>query len=651
MLTNLFGIVMKAFYNMFNNYGIAILVFTLFSKIILFPVSLIVQKNSVKFLSIKPQLNKIKIDNYGDDNRITELESKLYKKEKYNPFFSAIPLILQIVILVILINIVTNPITYISNIDQGEREALINQVDNSKYKELKIIKEVKNENIKNKELQQLDLSFINYDLSDISIDTHNYLFPFIAALSTLVYCLISMKYNVLQKEESLFYNLVTTILSVLLSVYLGLYVPYGIALYWIFSNILAILQLFLLNAIINPKKYVDYKELELTKKKLKELSIDNRSRSIKQKEKADYKRFFSIDNKHFVIYGENKSYYRYFKGIINYLLKNSNIIIHYITSDIYDDAFKIDSDRFKCYYIGKAKLISLMMKMDSDIVLMTTPDLDNYHLKKSLIKKDIEYIFLPHGIGNHNVFGRKGSLDNFDTIFALDKYQKKEIEAGNKVYNLNRKVVELGYPMLDEMINNYKPKKISKRIIIAPSWQKDNIMDLCIDNIIDILTKKYDVIIRPHPQYLKYNKDKLLKYNGRKHIKIQDDYTDLSNIFDSEILITDWSAIAYEYAYTTKKSVIFINTPMKVLNKDYKKLNIDIFELKTRDIIGKSINLDELEDLEKTVEYLINNKQKYSKRITRLYKNNVYNPGNSSEVAAKYIASSIKEKISRRKHD
>ena len=100
MITSFLSIFMKFFYNLFHNYGLAILFFTIVSKIILFPVSLLVQKNSIKLVSLRPKINRIKIDYYGDDDKITELESKLYKEEKYNPFLSVIPLIIQLVILI-----------------------------------------------------------------------------------------------------------------------------------------------------------------------------------------------------------------------------------------------------------------------------------------------------------------------------------------------------------------------------------------------------------------------------------------------------------------------------------------------------------------------------------------------------------------------
>lgn len=655
MITSFLSIFMKFFYNLFHNYGLAILFFTIVSKIILFPVSLLVQKNSIKLVSLRPKINRIKIDYYGDDDKITELESKLYKEEKYNPFLSVIPLIIQLVILICFVQIVNNPITYISNVDSKTRDLLVAEVsEESNYQELEVLRKVKNHEINNKELEKIDLEVFNYDLSLIPVNLHNYLFPLLAALSSLIYCLYDMKKNVLQREQSTRYKIITMLISVSLSLYLGLYVPSGVALYWIFSNLLAMVVLFLLNTVMKPTKYIDYSELEKSNAELATLTVEDRSKDVIKREKVDYKRFFKIDNKHLVIYAEDSGYYKYYRGIINYLLEHSNLIIHYITSDYSDPVLKENTEQFKAYYIGEKKLISLMMKMDSDIVLMTVPDLDKYHIKRSYVRKDIEYIFIHHGIGNYNCSCKKGSLDHFDTIFAFGKYQRKEITEGNKVYNLKRKVVDVGYPLLDEMLIEEKFKN-NKTIIIAPSWQKDNIMETCIDEIINILKKNFKLIVRPHPYYVKHNKNKMKqlkdKYCNNKNVIIQDDYSTIGNILDSEILITDWSGISYEYAFITKRPVISINTPMRVLNKDYQELGIEIFELYSRDIIGKSIDLDKLNTIDKVAKDMIKNKAKYSKKIEDFFEENVYNIGTSSEVAAKYLVNSIQEKIKRRKHD
>jgi hypothetical protein len=78
--------------------------------------------------------------------------------------------------------------------------------------------------------------------------------------------------------------------------------------------------------------------------------------------------------------------------VIEYLLSHTKVPIHYITSDPDDIIFKIaeKEPRIKPYYIGEKRLITLMMKMDADVVVMTMPDLENYHIKRSYIRKDID---------------------------------------------------------------------------------------------------------------------------------------------------------------------------------------------------------------------------------------------------------------------
>ena len=65
-----------------------------------------------------------------------------------------------------------------------------------------------------------------------------------------------------------------------------------------------------------------------------------------------------------------------------------------------------DYSNLKAYYIEEKKLITLMMKMDADVVVMTMPDLENYHIKKSYIRKDIVYVYIPHGIDSINLTQR-----------------------------------------------------------------------------------------------------------------------------------------------------------------------------------------------------------------------------------------------------
>ena len=87
----------------------------------------------------------------------------------------------------------------------------------------------------------------------------------------------------------------------------------------------------------------------------------------------------------------------------------------------------------------------------------------------------------------------------------------KEAIKTNEVYNIqNRKLVEWGYSLLDDMIKDYETQKANdtNTILIAPSWQKDNIVDLCLEEMLDNLgNSNYEIVVRPHPQHVRHKKE------------------------------------------------------------------------------------------------------------------------------------------------
>lgn len=82
ILSSALGYVMAFCYKLISNYGIAIILFTLISKIVLLPVSIWVQKNSIKMVKMQPEINRIKTRHFGDKDAIADEQSKLFKKEK-----------------------------------------------------------------------------------------------------------------------------------------------------------------------------------------------------------------------------------------------------------------------------------------------------------------------------------------------------------------------------------------------------------------------------------------------------------------------------------------------------------------------------------------------------------------------------------------
>lgn len=622
--------IMKQCYTLCGNYGVAVILFTFITKIILLPVSVWVQKNSIKMVKIQPNINFLKVRHFGDADAIAEGQNKLFRQAGYHPLASIVPTVIQLVLLM----------AVIAAIKAGMADSSI------------------------------DMRFLGVDLSLIPAQGRGWLIlsPIAAGASAWLMCAAQNQSNVLQAEQDNWNKYGMLILSVGLSLYLGWFVSVGVALYWVASNLFSIAQLYLLNMAIDPKKYVDYARLEESKKQLSELQQlggkrhGREARELARRERADYKRFFSVLNKHLVFYSESSGFYKYYKGIIEYILKNTNIAVHYITSDPNDQVFAISQSqpRLKPYYIAEKRLITLMMKLDCDVMVMTMPDIENFHIKRSYVRKDIEYVYVPHCIDSINMTMRTGAVDHYDSVLCVGKHQKEEITNTEAVYGLPHKtLVDWGYTLLDEMRAQYAASahedKPGKKILIAPSWQKDNIVDSCLEEILDTLKGRgYQITVRPHPQEVRlkqaYMEQLEAKYAADRDVEIQTDFSSNSTVFEADLLITDWSGITYEYAFTTLRPVLFIDTPMKVMNPEYEKINTPPINIWMREVIGAVVKPDELEKLPEAVERLLSGRDEYRERIDRFVHEYVYNLGNSGEVGAKYIINEIQKKIKERKN-
>ena len=566
------GAVMDWCYGFLLNYGWAILLFTLISKIILLPISVWVQKNSIKMVEIQPAVNRIKAKYYGDADTIAEEQAKMYKEKGYHPMASLVPLFLQIVILMGVVAVIR------ARIAGGQ-----------------------------------EMQFLGFDLTLVPSEALGKMLviPFAAALSAAALCIAQNRSNVLQHEQSKLNQWGMSVFSVGLSLFLGFFVPGGIGLYWIASNLLAILQLYLLNLAIPPKKYVDYEELEASRQALAALESLNAgqviSREDKAREKADYKRFFSIAGKHLVFYSERSGFYRYYKDIIETLLKKTSVRIHYVTNDPKDQIFELakNEPRILPYYISIKKMVTLMMRLECDICVMTTPDLDNYYLKRSLMKKDIEYVFVPHDPSSAHMGFRDHALDHFDTVFMTGPHIKDEVRATEKLYGTKEKtLVEFGYPLMDDLVEGYRSLPQKKegpvQILIAPSWQEDNLLDSCADDLIrSLYGAGYKVIVRPHPEYAKRWPDRLQLLKERwsaeegERLVFEYDFSSGSSVYSSDLLVTDWSGIGIEFGLATGKPVMFVNTKMKVENPNWEAVGIVPQEIRLRSILGRAIEKSE----------------------------------------------------------
>ncbi len=682
------GYLMKWCWQLVGNYGLAIILFTLATKFVLLPISIWIQKNSILMVKIQPEINFLKAKYAGNMDMIAEEQTKLFKREKYHPMLSVIPLLLQVFLLLAVVYIIYHPMNYLFGISEETITAMaqflkldtedsscqlliMEAIQNGSITSASIITGVSSETLVSviASVNAFKLRFLGMNLSTFPSEVWGLytLVPLAAGLSSFFMCWTQNLSNVLQHEQSKLNQYGIMAISVALSLYLGIFVPSGIALYWIASNLLSIAQMYLLNVAIDPKKYVDYEALEASRKALSESKafgkIDKKDplyKEMKKKERQDYKAFKHVANKHVVFYSEKSGFYRYYKDLIEEMLKRSNVVIHYVTNDYNDVVFKVaeTEPRLKPYYISLKKTAVLMMLVETDVFLMTTPDLDKYYLKRSFIKKDIEYIYVPHDTMSAHMGFNEGAFDAFDTILCASPHFLKETRETEKVYGLKPKtLVEFGFPLLDELVEKGKAENLTKKsdsvkdILIAPSWQEDNVLDSCIDGLIEKLyCDDYRITVRPHPEYVKrfgYRLNELVnKYKDYDENKLifELDFSTNKSTYSADLLITDWSGIAAEYCFATQRPAIFINTKPKVCNQNWKKIDIVPEEIKIRDILGKSIEKEQVANVDQTVKELFEKSEEYKKVINEYFKTFTFNHGTAAQAGAKYVLNSIVEK-------
>jgi YidC/Oxa1 family membrane protein insertase len=270
-------------------------------------------------------------------------------------------------------------------------------------------------------------------------------------------CIIQNKINVLQIEQSAASQWGMTIFMIAFSTYFAFIVPNGIGLYWIFGNLFSIPVMYLVNIIYSPKKYIDYATLNKMKEKEKEnAEIKKKNNKLSKQHYKELCKGDTLQKMNLMFYSEQSGFYKYFENIIKALLNKTDEPIYYITSDPNDKIFEIGIDQIKPYYISGNQLIALMMKLECKMVVMTTPDLEKYHIKRSKMKRDIEYVYTDHGCTSINLTYRTGALDYFDTIFAVSKHQGVEVRQIEQLRNAKKKrIVKVGYGLIDNLIDSY----------------------------------------------------------------------------------------------------------------------------------------------------------------------------------------------------
>lgn len=266
----------------------------------------------------------------------------------------------------------------------------------------------------------------------------------------------------------------------------------------------------------------------------------------------------------FVIFSDDKRYWSVFEPVCRELDRRGQDVV-YMTASEDDPALENKYEHIKAEFIGKDnKAFAKLNFINADILLSTTPGLDVYQWKRS--KGVRYYVHMLHAAGEVTMY-RMFGIDYYDAVLLSGEYQIEDIRSLEKLRGLPAKELELiGIPYMDEMLTRYRQKASApeheRTVLLAPSWGKSAILSKYGGKIIDVLLKTgYHVIVRPHPQSFKSEKEmleKLMKeYPESEQLEWNSDRDNFEVLRRSDILISDFSGVIFDFSLVYDKPIIY----------------------------------------------------------------------------------------------
>ena len=269
----------------------------------------------------------------------------------------------------------------------------------------------------------------------------------------------------------------------------------------------------------------------------------------------------------FIIFSDDKRYWNVFEPVCRELNRRGMDVV-YMTASADDPAINNPYEHIKGQFIGDGnKAFAKLNFLKATMVLSTTPGLDVYQWKRS---KDVGYYVHMLHAASEVVTYRMFGIDYYDAVLLSGEYQVQDVRALEKLRGLPEKeLVKIGIPYMDEMAHRLRdagPTPPHKRtVLLAPSWGKSAILQKYGGKIIDeLLATGYHVIIRPHPQSFKSETElmeKLMRdYPESDRLEWNRDNDNFEVLRRSDIMISDFSGVIFDFALVYDKPVIYADT-------------------------------------------------------------------------------------------
>ena len=294
-IADIFGYLLNYLYEFFGNYGIAIIIFSILLRIILLPITISQQKSMKKSAKLQGQIKAIQAKYKNNPEKLNQETMELYKREKMSPFSGCLSAILQIFIILSVFWLVSSPLTHMKNVQNLEiyneykKKVEENSSTKSSYKEIAMInlveadykeieEKLQNENIENRqeledkknELEKLriNMNFFGLDLSKVPTRSLNdfrvYIIPILYVISSFISIKLTTnaqnnkesqdKQNNSEADPMQGMTKSMNYMMPIMSVSIAAVAPLGLALYWLMSNVLMILERIIIKKIIDSKE-------------------------------------------------------------------------------------------------------------------------------------------------------------------------------------------------------------------------------------------------------------------------------------------------------------------------------------------------------------------------------------------------------------
>ena len=368
------------------------------------------------------------------------------------------------------------------------------------------------------------------------------------------------------------------------------------------------------------------------------------------------------DWRNIVIYSESGQDWHYFEPLITVLNEELKHKVTYVTSDLNDPGLGHHHGLFKGICIPEGLFLTLHFNFQkADVVVMTMMDLDNLQLKKSI--NPVHYVYLFHSLGSTHMVDHANSYDAYDSLFCAGPHHVSELRKRESLQGLKpRNLFEYGHPRLENLLVVAMSYQLSAMqaagsaittVLLAPTWGEQSIFNTCGDELTGLLLDAgLHVIVRPHHQTLKMTPEVIEslrnKYGDHDHFEYQDQMGESDSLFRSDILISDWSAMAIEYALGLEKPVLFIDLPRRIRNPDWELLEIEPQEAAFRELAGDIVSPKALDEVPQKIDRLLQDQESFRLRMQKLRSEMVFNIGNSIQLGAAEIARLADEKAAER---